>query len=313
MGGKLRVAVLGAGGVGGYFGGALARAGHPVALLARGTHLEAIRARGLEVRTPDGNFTVAVEASNDVASLGPADLAIVAVKTYSLAEVLPAARLLAKTGAAVLPLLNGVEAAARLVAGGVPKECVLGGLTQISAAKVAPGVVERKSPFQNVAVGELEGGPSARGERIAEAFRDAGAQARVSLEIEADLWRKFAFIAPMAAACGLARTAIGPVREAPYGKLLLERAVREVLAVARARGVALAADEEAKILAFVDGLGAGMKPSFLLDLEAGGPTELDDLSGAVSRLGREVGVETPIHDTAVAALGATSRRREPPS
>ncbi|MEO8054260.1 MAG: ketopantoate reductase family protein [Acidobacteriota bacterium] len=313
MGGKLRVAILGAGGVGGYYGGALARAGHPVALLARGAHLDAIRARGLEVRTPEGPFTVAVEASDDVTALGPADLAIVAVKTYSLADVLPAARLLAKTGAIVLPLLNGVEAADRLVAGGVPKASVLGGLTQISVAKAAPGIVERRSPFQNVAVGELGGGSSARAERIALMFREAGADSRASENIVADLWRKFAFIAPMAAACGLARTPIGPVRDAPYGKLLLERAVREVLSVARARGVELADDEAAKILAFVDGLGAAMKPSFLLDLEAGGPNELDDLSGAVSRLGREAGVETPVHDTAVAALGAGSRRREPPA
>jgi 2-dehydropantoate 2-reductase len=306
--GKPRIVVIGAGGVGGYYGGALARAGHPVALLARGVHLEAIRARGLEVRTPDGNFTVAVEASDDVSALGPADLAIVAVKTYSLGEILPAARLLAEKGAAVLPFLNGVEAAERLIAGGVPKETLLGGLTQISVARVDPGVVERKSPFQKIAVGELAGGPSARAEGIAQAFRDAGAEARVSEDITADLWRKFAFIAPMAAACGLARTPIGPVRDAPYGNLLLARLVREVLAVARARGVALADDEEAKILAFVDGLGGGMKPSFLLDLEAGGPNELDDLSGAVSRLGREAGVETPVHDTAVAALAAVRSR-----
>jgi 2-dehydropantoate 2-reductase len=306
--GRLRVVILGAGGVGGYYGGSLARAGNPVAFLARGAHLEAIRARGLEVRTPEGSFIATVEASDDVTALGPADLAIVAVKTYSLGEVLPAARLLAKTGAVVLPLLNGVEAVERLVAGGVPAASVLGGLTQISVARVAPGVVERKSPFQNVAVGELSGGPSARAERIAQAFREAGAQARVSEDIVADLWRKFAFIAPMGAACGMARTSIGPVRDAPYGKLLLERAVREVLAVAQARGVALAPDEGTKILAFMDGLGAAMKPSFLLDLEAGGPNELDDLSGAVARLGRSAGVETPVHDTAVAALGAIRPR-----
>ncbi len=140
------------------------------------------------------------------------------------------------------------------------------------------------------------------------AFRDAGAQARASEDIAADLWRKFAFIAPMAAACGLARAPIGPVRDAPYGKLLLQRAVGEVLAVARVRGVRLAEDEEWKILAFMDGLGGAMKPSFLLDLEAGGPNELDDLSGAVSRLGREAGVETPVHDTAVAALSASAGR-----
>jgi 2-dehydropantoate 2-reductase len=305
--GKLRIAVLGAGGIGGYYGGILARAGYPVALLARGAHLAAIRARGLEVRTPEGPFTVKVEAADDAAALGAADLAIVAVKTYSLAEVVAAARLLAERGAAVLPFLNGVEAADRLIAGGVPKTSVLGGLTQVSVAKVAPGAVERKSPFQNVALGELPGGPSERAERIVQAFRDAGAQARMSEDIAADLWRKFAFIAPMAAACGLARAPIGPVRDAPYGKLLLTRAVHEVLAVARARGLRLADDEEAKILAFVDGLGGGMKPSFLLDLEAGGPNELDDLSGAVSRLGREAGVETPIHDTACAALAASGR------
>jgi 2-dehydropantoate 2-reductase len=305
---KLRFAILGAGGVGSYYGGVLARAGYPVALLARGAHLAAIRARGLEVRTPEATFTVKVEAAEEAGALGAADVAIVAVKTYSLAEILPAARLLAERGAAVLPLLNGVEAADRLIAGGVPKANVLGGLTQVSVARVAPGVVERKSPFQNVAVGELSGGSSVRAERIAQAFREAGAQARVSEDIIADLWRKFAFIAPMAAACGLARAPIGSVRDAPHGKLLLARAVGEVLAVARARGVPLADDEESKILAFVDSLGGGMKPSFLLDLEAGGPNELDDLSGAVARLGREAGVETPVHDTATAALGAVRPR-----
>lgn len=309
--GKLRVAVLGAGSVGGYYGGALARAGYPVALLARGAHLAAIRAHGLEVRTPEGAFTVKVEASDDATALGPADVAVVAVKTYSLGEVLPAARLLAERGAAILPLLNGVEAASRLIAGGVPEGSVLGGLTQVSVARIGPGIVERKSPFQNVALGELRGGPSARSARIVEAFRDAGAQARLSEDIVADLWRKFAFIAPMAAACGLARAPIGPVRDAPHGKLLLARAVHEVLAVARARGVRLPEDEDGKILAFMDGLGAGMKPSFLLDLEAGGPNELDDLSGAVARLGREAGIETPVHDTAVAALGVDRGFHEP--
>ena len=237
------------------------------------------------------------------------DVAIVAVKTYSLAEIAPAARLLAASGAAILPFLNGVEAMDRLIESGVPESQVLGGLTQVSVLKVGPGVVERKSPFQKVAVGERTGEPSERVRRIVDAFQQAGAEARVSEDILADLWRKFAFIASMAAACGLARAPIGPVRDAPYGKLLLARAVREVLAVARARGLSLADDEESKILAFIDSLGGGMKPSFLVDLEAGGPNELDDLSGAVSRLGREAGVETPVHDTATAALSAAVKGR----
>lgn len=300
----MRIAVLGAGGVGGYFGGMLARAGHPVAMLARGAHLDALRERGLEVRTPEETFTVTVEASDDPRRLGAAELAIVAVKNYSLADIVPAAKLLAESGATVLPLLNGVEAADRLVAGGVPDGQVLGGLTDISAVRVGPGVVERRSAFQRVVVGERTGGISERAERIAAAFREAGADARASADITADLWRKFAFIATMSAACGLARSSVGPIRRAPLGRLLIERALREVLAVARASGVALTGNEEAEILRFVDSLPDPIKPSFLLDLESGGPTEIDDLSGAVSRLGREAGVETPVHDAATAALSA---------
>ena len=300
----MRFAVLGAGGVGGYYGGALSRAGHAVALLARGAHLDALRARGLEVRTPEERFTVAVQASDDPKSFGKCDVAIVAVKTYSLAEIASAARLLADSGAAILPLLNGVEAMDRLVESGVPESQVLGGLTSISVLRVGPGIVERKSPFQKVTVGERKGKPSERVRRIVEAFRQAGAEAHASEDIQADLWRKFAFITSTAAACGLARAPIGAVRDAPYGRLLLERAVGEVLAVARARGLRLDDDDAPKILAFIDSVGPAIKPSFLVDLERGGPTELDDLSGAVSRLGREAGVETPVHDTATAALSA---------
>jgi 2-dehydropantoate 2-reductase len=300
---SLKIAVLGAGGIGGYYGGTLARAGHRVSLLARGAHLDALRARGLEVRTPEGTFTVEVDATDDVEGLHEIELAVVAVKGYALADIAPAARRLAERGALVLPLLNGVEAADRLLASGVPGDRLLGGLTEISAAKIGPGVVERRSPFQRVVVGERTGGASERAERIAAAFRAAGVDARASSDITADLWRKLAFIASVAAACGLARAPIGPVRDAPLGRLLLERAVREVTAVARARGVALAPDTEARILEFVESLAPPIKPSFLLDLEAGGPTEIEDLSGAVSRLGREAGVETPVHDVATAALG----------
>ncbi|MEA2690803.1 MAG: 2-dehydropantoate 2-reductase [Acidobacteriota bacterium] len=303
----MKIAVLGAGGVGGYFGGALARAGNEVGLLARGEHLAALRERGLSVRTPEGSFTVEIQAAGEPAELAGAELAIVAVKNYSLPEIVPAARLLAEAGAVILPLLNGVEAAERLIAGGVPAERVMGGLTQISAVRIGPGVVERRSDFQRVIVGERAGGTSGRAERIAAAFREAGAEARASEDITADLWRKFIFITAMSAACGLARSPIGPVREAPLGPLLLERAVGEVAAVARALGVGLGNDDEAKVLANIESLPRVMKPSFLLDVESGGPTEIDDLSGAVSRLGRRAGVATPVHDVATAALGVARR------
>jgi 2-dehydropantoate 2-reductase len=301
----MNIAILGAGGVGGYFGGILARAGNSVTLLARGAHLGAIRERGLEVRTPEETFMAAVTATDDpqeIGDVGDIELAVVAVKSYSLPEIVPAARLLAERGAVILPLLNGVEAAGRLIEQGVPGDRVLGGLAEISAARLGPGVVERRSAFYRIVAGERAGGLSARAERIAAAFREAGAEARASADITADLWRKLAFITTMSAACGLARSPIGPVRRAPLGNLLIERALREVVAVARARGVALPEDVEEKILGFINSLPDPMRPSFLLDLEAGGPTEIDDLSGAVSRLGRLAGVETPVHDVATAAL-----------
>ena len=149
----MKIAILGAGGVGGYYGGVLARAGHQVSMLARGAHLEALRERGLEVRTPEEPFTVAVGAADDPRELGENDLAIVAVKTYSLGEIAPAARIVAEAGAIVLPLLNGVDAADRLIEGGVPDERVLGGLTEISAVRTAPGVIEGRSQFQRGVVG----------------------------------------------------------------------------------------------------------------------------------------------------------------
>jgi 2-dehydropantoate 2-reductase len=306
----MRVAIIGAGGVGGYFGGAIARAGHEVVLLARGAHRDAIRSRGLEVREPEGAWTARVGATDDPAELPPADLAIVAVKSYSLSEVAPAVRKLAEAGAVVLPLLNGVEAFESLAELGVPSERMLAGLTVISVERTAPGVITRKSPFRSVVVGERRGGSSERAERVAALFRAAGADARVSEDIAVDLWRKFLFLTTLAAACGLARAPIGPVRDAPQGGLLLQRAAREIAAVARARRIAISAGEEEQVLERMAALPAGMKPSFLLDLERGGLNELDVLSGAVSRYGKENGVPTPVHDTAVAAFSASVAARQ---
>ena len=309
----MKVAILGAGGIGGYYGGVLARGGHDVHVLARGANLAVLRGKGLEIRSPEESFVVRVSASDDVRQLGCVECAIVAVKAYSLAEVVSAARRLAEDGALILPFLNGVDIADRMVELGVPADKMLGGVTTISAVRIAPGVFERRSKFQEVIVGEFRDANSAgtndrgRSQRVAnivQAFRDAKVEARVSADIQADIWRKFAFIASLAAACGLARSPVGTLRATPLGRLLVERAIREVVTVGRARGIHLAPDDADRILKFCDTLPDGMKPSLLLDLEAGRPTEVDDLSGAVSRIGRLAGIETPIHDTAVVALSA---------
>jgi 2-dehydropantoate 2-reductase len=306
----MKIAILGAGGVGGYYGGLLAHNGHNVCVLARSANLAALKDRGIEIRAPGETFTVPVQASDDVNDFGPVDCAIVAVKNYSLAEIAPAAALLARQGALIVPLLNGVEVVDRLVAGGVPQAHLVGGLTAISVVRIAPGIFERLSPFQRVVLGELaaQSKPERkqRIDAIVQAFREVGVEASVSADITADLWRKFAFIASMAAACGLSRSPIGPLRATPLGHLLIERAVREVVSVARARKVALADDEAERTIKTIDGLPADMKPSLLVDLEAGRLTEIDDLSGAVSRLGRACRVETPVHDTAAAAIGVAA-------
>ncbi len=301
----MKTIVIGAGGVGGYYGAVLARAGHEVGILARGESLAAIRRDGIRVRGPDGQLTAAVQASDRVDDLVPADLVLVAVKSYSLGDVMGTIARAARDGATVLPLLNGVDIAERLIGGGVPADAVLGGLTYISAARVAPGQVERRSDFQRIVLGEREGGRSERAEGVARSFGSTPVAVRVSDDIQAELWEKFVFISALSAACGLARAPIGAVRDAPLGEELIRRAVAEVAAVARARGIALSSSPD-RVVERILGLDPALRPSFLLDLERGGPTELDVLSGTVSRLGAEEGVATPVHDTAWTAFSAAT-------
>jgi 2-dehydropantoate 2-reductase len=299
----LKVIVLGAGAIGAYYGGQLARTGHAVTLYARGENLTAIRRSGLEIRTPEGSTVLQVAATDRADELGAADFAILGVKSYSLDSIGSVVRQTAEKGAAILPFLNGVETTDHLVKLGVPRAALLGGVTRISVARVQPGVVERRGAGQSVIIGELGGQTTDRVTRIATAFRDAGADARVSNRIDVDLWQKFIFLAAIAGACGLARVPLGVLRDRPLGRRLLQRAVQEVVDVARARGIPLADDETTQVVGAIDALPPGTKPSFLLDLESGRPTELDVLSGAVSRYAGEAGISAPIHDTVTAAVG----------
>jgi 2-dehydropantoate 2-reductase len=164
-------------------------------------------------------------------------------------------------------------------------------------------------PCRSFVVGELDGRLTERVGRIAAALREAGVDARASDHIQVELWQKFVFIAALAAACGLARSPVGPLRTGRLGRRLLDRAIAEVVAVARARGIPLPDDEATRVSRLIDGLPAAMKPSFLVDLESGGPTELDILSGAVSRFADEARITTPIHDTATVALDSPPPRQ----
>jgi 2-dehydropantoate 2-reductase len=298
----VRIAIIGAGGVGGYYAAKLTQAGHDVTLLARGEHLAAIRKNGIVIKDHGTTFAVPVTATDRAEDLRGAEWAMLAVKSYSVAELVDVVVMLAKNGTAIVPALNGVTTAETLEAAGVPRAQILGGTTIMNAHKTAPGVIERLSTKERSAVGELDGTMSARVEAIAAAMESAGDEAVATPDIVLELWQKFNMLCACAAACGMARSNLGAIRDTELGRLLIDRAVREIAAVARAMRVPIPATQEEDALARIAALPATLKPSFVLDIERGGPTELDVLSGAVSRFGRHTGVPTPVHDTAAAVL-----------
>ena len=304
----MRVSVIGGGGVGSYIGGLLARHGDDVRLLTRGAHLDAIRRDGLSVRTPTESFRVSLDAADDADAIVGSEYALLTVKGYHLGEMAPVIRLLATRGTILVPLLNGVDIAERLVGFGVRPEQILEGLITVSVVRTAPGAVECRSPFQRATIGESHGALSTRAMQLATALDRAGLATRISSEIRLDLWRKFAFLAPLAAACALRRAAIGEVLSTRDGRDLLMQTLTEVIAVGRAEGVVWAADDEAKTRAALESLPAAMKPSLLVDVEHGRPTEVDTLSGTVVRLGQKHDIATPAHVRVLRELGGDQPR-----
>ena len=291
----MRIAVFGAGGAGGYFGARLARAGEEVVWIARGPHLEALRTRGLRVESIDGDFTLGpVQASDDPAEFRPVDAVFLGVKAWQVAEAARAMRPLIGPDTCVVPLQNGVEAAdeLRAVLGDRP---VLGGVAKVFSFLVGPGHLRRPGGPASVSLGELDNRPSDRVRRLAECLRGAGLGAEIPPDIQVALWEKFLFVASGGGLGAVTRAPIGIVRSVPETRALLEAAMEEIRAVARARGVGLPDDVVPRTMAFVDTLPAAGTASLQRDLAAGRPSELEWWSGAVARLGADAGVATPIH------------------
>jgi 2-dehydropantoate 2-reductase len=292
----MKFAIVGSGGVGGYFGGKLAHGGEDVTFVARGAHLAAIRERGLEISGPGDSFVVKpAKATDDPASLGVMEVVIVAVKAWQLPELTPRLHPLIGPQTTVLPLLNGVDAPAQLAAVlGAPR--VLGGLCAILSHVARPGVIEHGGTPATVSLGELAGGASARVEAIRKAMVGAGITATVPDDITGAMWKKFVFISSFGGVGGVTRAPAGALRSVPATRELLQRAIAEVVAVARARGVDLNDDQTGQTLSFVDTLPDNAFASMPRELFAGKRTELDAWNGSVVRMGREAGVPTPIHD-----------------
>ena len=293
---KLRVAVMGAGAVGGYLGGLLARAGHDVTLIARDEHLRAIQSNGLQVNSQsNGSFTVPVKATDSPMDVGPLDLVLYTVKTYDDEAAVPIVRPMVGSGTAVLSLQNGVDSWQRLQAN-LLADSVLPGAIYIEASVESPGVVRQQGQVYRLVLGEADGSITPRLQSIAGAFQDTGLPTEASPDILKVLWSKWLFITTLAGVTTAARCSIADLLADPVSRDLVATVMKEIEAVGRKRGVGLGTDIVGRTLQYMDNEARSLKASMQTDLEAGCPLELEALTGAVARLGRESNVPTPAND-----------------
>jgi 2-dehydropantoate 2-reductase len=298
----MKIAVIGAGAVGGYFGGRLAAAGHEVVFLVRGKTLEALRAGPLRVKSIKGSFEVRVPATSDPAEIDAAEVVLVGVKAWQLSVAAEAIQRMPGRMSIVIPLQNGMGAPADLAAVLGPGR-VAGGLCRIVAETLGPGEIDHYWAEPSIAFGELD--PLANGGRLEElrdAFTSAGVRCDIPRDIAAAMWEKFLFITPWGSLGAVTRLPVGRLRSAPESRARLVAALEEVAAIARAEGKAFRDGAVAKTLAILDGLPPETTSSMQRDIMAGRPSELEAQTGTVVRLGEKAGVPTPIHDAIYAEL-----------
>ena len=297
----MRIAIVGTGGVGAGYGAALAKAGADVTFIARGAHLAAMKANGLKVQSPRGDIhLVPTQATDNPAGIGKVDFVLFCVKLWDVESAGESIKPLIGPDTAVIPLQNGIDAAERLIPILGPN-AVMGGVAQISAKIVEPGVIQQVGTFMRMVFGELDGSSSPRGEKFLALCLKAGFEAKLSDAILTELWMKFILLAANASAVALARQPIGVLRD-PDIRPVMMSAYREVMAVGRAYGVALPDNAVETISGYSDTLPAHQKSSMALDLDRGNRLELPWLGGKVVELGRKLGVPTPTHSLMYAML-----------
>jgi len=291
----MRIAVVGAGGTGGYFGGLLARAGRDVTFIARGRTLDALRANGLAVQSRvEGSFTVEVAATDDPASVGPVDLILFCVKAYDTYDAAMAIRPLVGEGTAIVSVQNGVDNEER-IAEAVGETAVLGAIAGLSARVEAPGVIAVTQEPGGITLGELSGGESARAAVAARALEGAGFRVTLDANMPGLIWHKFVFICAMSGVSSVARQPIGAILSYPETTALYRGVMEETAAVAHALGVPLPADSVETWMQRSAQLNPEMYGSMYFDLERGTPLEVGSLNGAVVRLGGEPGIPAPLN------------------
>jgi 2-dehydropantoate 2-reductase len=301
----MRFAILGSGAVGGYYGAKLARAGHDVTFIARGAHLQAIRERGLHVKSPMlGSFAVRAPAEDDTTRVGTVDVVIVAVKAYDNPTALPMIAPMMGPVTAVLTIQNGVDSPSEAAAI-VGEQAVIGGTTYIATALSEPGVIEQTGTHRRIVFGEVFGDLprlTARVRAVHDALAGADIQSEVVDDGRVPIWEKFIFLAALAGFTGASRLSIGPLWADPVVRAQFLEACREVERLARAEGVAVAADVVDRIDAYVRGIPGTMRSSLLIDLSQGKRIEVEALQGSVVRRAARLGLAAPIMATLYAVL-----------
>jgi 2-dehydropantoate 2-reductase len=297
----MRVAVVGAGGIGGLYGGVLARAGHAVSFLARGAHLEAIRERGLEVRSAEfGTFEVRAAAASDPKELEPADLVLFAVKTYDLDDAAEAARQLLAPDASLLTFQNGLDAPDR-VAAIVGQQHVMIGTTVLETTILEPGVIGHLTPWHSITVSAFDGPPTPRVEQVLDVLRAAGLNATAVEDGRRALWEKALFLSPAAAITAVCQSSFGPIRAVPETAALVETLLSEMADVSRACGYDLPEPVETA-RARLRTVPESTKASMARDFERGRRTELEALVGKVVQLAEAHHVSAPAFGVIYALL-----------
>ncbi len=306
----MKILVMGSGGVGGYFGGRLAAAGHDVTFVARGAHLAAMQTDGLTLDSQLGNVTI--KPAKAVAGPEAAERPDIIMFATKLGDTEAAAHSLAGVvgpETSIITFQNGVDGP-EIIAAALPGVHVVPGVARIASHISRPGVIEHRSPFARIEFGEPDGSAHPRLEAFHAACKAAGIDAVLSKNIRRDIWLKFALLAPFSGLSSLTGSTAGPIRETPATRALMEAAVREVIAVGAASGVEISADDYPRVWKAIEGQPPAMTSSMAHDRKAGKPMEVNYLSGAVVRLGEKYGIPTPTHAfiTQALAIDAPGRR-----
>jgi 2-dehydropantoate 2-reductase len=308
----LRIAIMGSGGVGGYFGAKLQKGGADVTFIARGAHLAAMRANGLTIESAqDPIHLPKVNATDDPKEIGPVDIVLFTVKLWDTESAARSLLPIVGPDTGVISLQNGVQRD-DVLRGIFGAAAVMGGAAYMATTIGRPGVIVQNGPFQRMVFGEYDGRRSARAQALLDAALAGGINAEISDDIRRELWEKYVFLVAISGATTSMRMPVGPIRENPRTRQFLLDLLREAVAVGRAKGVALPEDFVAKRISFIDGLPTDMRASMAHDLQRGQRLEVAWLSGGIADMGAALGVPTPANRAVydILILHADGRRSD---